>query len=122
MEDLRGFASTYPQFCDRAAVRVPGHGSLPSLEGARPLELTAEALSGFHVEVPKDPEALPSIIKTGPEAVAFYVSFRLEPDRWGIYIREAALRTLREEYHRILWRDLGKYADQNVDDVAERVE
>ncbi len=122
MEDLRDFAAAYPQFCDRAAVRVPGLGSVPPLEAARPLEMTAETLAGFHVEVSKDSEALPSMIKTGPEAVAFYVSFRLEPDRWGVYIREAALRTLREEYHRILWRDLGKYADRNVDDVAERVE
>ncbi len=37
-------------------------------------------------------------------------------------MREAALRALKEEYHRIVWRDLGKYADRNVDDVAERIE
>src|SRR2546428_390201 len=65
---------------------------------------------------------LPNMLKMGPEAVAFYVSFRLAPDRWGIYIREGALRALKEEYHRIIWRDLGKYADRNVDDVAEKVE
>jgi hypothetical protein len=122
MEDLRDFASTYPQFCDRASVRVPGHGNLPSLDGGRLFPLTVENLSTFRVEIPKDPEALPNMIKTGPEAIAYYVSFRLEPDRWGVYVREAAVRTLREEYHRILWRDLGKYADKNVDDVAERVE
>jgi len=62
------------------------------------------------------------MLKMGPEAVAFYVSFRLVPDRWGIYVREGALRALKEEYHRIIWRDLGKYADRNVDDVAEKVE
>src|SRR5437879_12393650 len=65
---------------------------------------------------------LPNMLKMGPEAVAFYVSFRLLPERWGIYVREGALRALKEEYHRIIWRDLGKYADRNVDDVAEKVE
>src|SRR2546428_260796 len=62
------------------------------------------------------------MLKMGPEAVAFYVSFRLVPNRWGIYIREGGLRALKEEYHRIIWRDLGKYADRNVDDIAEKVE
>ncbi len=122
MEDLRDFASRFPAFCDPTAVRVPGLGALPSLEGARPFELTAENLSAFRVDAPKDPEALPNMIKQGPEAVAFYVSFRLAPDRWGVYLRSRGVKSLQEEYHRILWRDLGKYADRDVSDVAERVE
>ena len=122
MEELAGFAAAHPEFCDPKAVRVPGHGTMPSLEGARPFELSADALSAYRAEVPKDPATLPAMLKLGPEAVAFYVSFRLAPDRWGIYVREAALRALKEEYHRIIWRDLGKYADRNVDDVAEKVE
>ena len=122
MEDLSAFATAHPEFCDSKAVRVPGHAAVPSLEGARPFELTADALSAYRVNVPKDPATLPNMLKMGPEAVAFYVSFRLVPDRWGIYVREGALRALKEEYHRIIWRDLGKYADRNVDDVAEKVE
>ena len=122
MEDLSAFANVHPEFCDSKAVRVPGHGAVPSLEGGRAFELTAEALSAYRADAPKDPNTLPSMLKIGPEAVAFYVSFRLAPDRWGIYVREAGLRTLKEEYHRIIWRDLGKYADKNVDDVAEKVE
>src|SRR5206468_224879 len=122
MEDLSAFASAHPEFCDSKSVRVPGHGAVPLLEGARPFELTAEALSAYRADVPKDPATLPSMLKLGPEAIAFYVSFRLVPDRWGIYVREAALRALKDEYHRIIWRDLGKYADRNVDDVAEKVE
>jgi len=74
------------------------------------------------VETPKDPSTLPAMLKVGPEAVAFYVSFRLAPEAWGVYIREGGLRALKEEYHRIIWRDLGKYADQNVDDIADKVE
>ena len=122
MEDLRAFASAFPRFCDRNAVRVPGRGALPSLEGARPFEMGAEHLAAFRVDAAKDPDTLPAMLRQGPEAVAFYVSFRLEPDRWGIYLRERGIKALQEEYHRILWRDLGKYADRDIGDVAERVE
>src|SRR6266571_4942568 len=90
MEELAGFAAAHPEFCDPKAVRVPGHGTMPSLEGGRPFELTADALSAYRAEVPKDPATLPAMLKLGPEAVAFYASFRLAPDRWGIYVREAA--------------------------------
>ncbi len=122
MEDLSEFAATHLEYCDPNSVRVPGHGSLPSLDGARRFELTAENLSAYQAAVPKDLATLPSMLKIGPEAVAFYVSFRLKPETWGVYVREGALRALKEEYHRIIWRDLGKYADRNVDDVAEKVE
>ena len=120
--DFSGFTASHPEFCDPKAVRVPGHEALPPLGGARPFGLTPDNLDTYHVGVPKDANTLPAMLKMGPEAVAFYVSFRLAPDRWGIYIREGALRALKEEYHRIIWRDLGKYADRNVDDVAEKVE
>ena len=122
MEDLRDFASHFPQFCDPNVVRVPGLETLPTLDGARILEMTAESLGAFRIEAPKDPEALPGMLKQGPEAVAFYASFRLTPDRWGLYLRPRGIRALQEEYHRIVWRDLGKYADRDVSDVAERVE
>jgi len=122
MEDPSKFAATHPAFCDPKTIRVPGYGQVPPLEGARPFELTPENLSTYRVEVAKDATALPAMLKLGPEAVAFYVSFRLAPERWGVYIREGGLRALKEEYHRIIWRDLGKYADKNVDDVADKVE
>jgi hypothetical protein len=122
MEDLGGFRAAHPELCEPNSVRVPALGSLPSLDGARPFELTAENLSSYRVKAERDPDTLPRMLKQGPEAVAFYVSFRLAPDHWGIYVREPALRALKEEYHRIIWRDLGKYADRNVDDIAEKVE
>jgi len=122
MEDLSKFAPTHPEFCDPKTIRVPGYVQVPSLEGARSFDLTSENLSTFRVEAAKDATALPAMLKLGPEAVAFYVSFRLAPERWGVYIREGGLRALKEEYHRIIWRDLGKYADKNVDDVADKVE
>src|SRR5438876_10221801 len=122
MEDLSEFAKTHPGLCDPKAIRVPGHGQMPSLEGARPFELTPENLSSYRVEAVKDTTVLPAMLKLGPEAVAFYASFRLVPERWGVYIREGALRALKEEYHRIIWRDLGKYADKKVDERADKVE
>jgi hypothetical protein len=122
MEDLARFAAAHPELSDARSIRVPGLGTVPPLQGARPFELTAENLSSYRAEAPKDPNALPAMLKFGPEAVSFYVSFRLAPDRWGVYIREGALRALKEEFHRIIWRDLGKYADKNVDDIADKVE
>src|SRR3989449_9348883 len=122
MENLAEFAATHPEFCDPKTIRVPAYGQVPPLEGARLFELTSENLSNYRIEAAKDTTALPAMLKMGAEAVAFYVSFRLVPDRWGIYIHEGGLRALKEEYHRIIWRDLGKYADKNVDDIAEKVE
>src|SRR3989442_15050150 len=118
MEDFGGFASAHPEFCDPNAVRVPGHARVPLLDAARPFELSADSLSAYRVDAPKDPTTLPNILKMGPEAVAFYVSFRLGPNRWGIYIREGGLRGLKEENHPIIWRDLGRYDGRNIRDAA----
>src|SRR5919198_6747423 len=105
MEDLSRFASAHPELSDPKTVRVPGLGVIPSLDGARPFELSAESLSSYRVEAAKDPGTLPAMLKAGPEALAFYVSFRHGPNRWGIFVRESGLRALKDEYHRILWRD-----------------
>src|SRR6266508_3077074 len=69
MENLGSFAAAHPEFCDPKAVRVPGHGTMPSLEGARPFELTADALSAYRAEVPKDPATLPAMLKLSPEDI-----------------------------------------------------
>src|SRR2546428_5244205 len=106
MEDLSSFASSYPQFCDPNKVRVPGYGTTPAVDGARPFELSAENLSAFRVQSPKDPATLPNMLKMGPEAVAFYVSFSPAPDRWGPYIRVRGVHALKEGHHPIIWREL----------------
>src|SRR2546422_10443038 len=100
MEDLSSFASSYPQFCDPNKVRVPGYGATPAVDGARPLELSAENLSAFRVQSPKDPATLPNMLKMGPEAVAVYVSLLLPPGRGGILIRRSAAPPLKGEKHR----------------------
>src|SRR2546430_16530083 len=98
MEALSAFATAHPEFCDQKVVRVPGHGAVPPLEGARPFELTADALSAYRVDVPKDPTTLPNMLKSGPEAIAFYVSFRPAPHPGGIYGCEGAPRPVKEGY------------------------
>src|SRR5438445_279005 len=74
MEDLSSFASSYPQFCDPNKVRVPGYGTTPAVDGARPFELSAENLSAFRVQSPKDPATLPNMLKMGPEAFRQYIN------------------------------------------------
>src|SRR2546422_11265396 len=101
MEDLSSFASSYPQFCDPNKVRVPGYGATPAVDGARPLEPSAQNLSAFRVQSPKDPATLPNMLKMGPEAVAVYVSFRLAPGRAGLSTPGGALRALKEGYTRV---------------------
>src|SRR5256885_16188548 len=97
MEDLSGFAAAHPEFSDPKTIRVPGYGQLPPLEGARPFDLTSENLTTFHIEAAKDPNALPAMLKLGPEAVGIFVGFPPPPGRWGGYIRGGGLRGLQEE-------------------------
>src|SRR5438132_11505384 len=97
MEDLSSFASSYPQFCDPNKVRVPGYGTTPTVDGARPFELSAENQSAVRVQSPKDPATLPNMLKMGPEAGAFYVSNRLATVRCSIYIRPVGLLTTKNE-------------------------
>src|SRR5947207_13616729 len=120
MEDLSRFAASHPELCNPSVVRVPGIGSLPALEGARPFELSAENLAAFRVETPKDPSTLPAMLKVGPEAVAFYVRFRLAPAAWGVYSRQGGLRAPKEECHRIIWRDRGKYGAQHGHGIGDQ--
>ncbi|HEY5538265.1 MAG TPA: hypothetical protein VIL58_01840 [Thermoplasmata archaeon] len=118
--DLSAFASQHPEMCDRGKLLALGVSDAPP--AARPLPLTPESLESFTVSAPKDPDALGAMLKQGPEAIATYVSFRVDPRRFGTYLREGGLRSLKEEYHRIIWRDLGKYADKDITEVAERIE
>src|SRR2546425_1696189 len=97
-------------------------GAREPAPGAKEFDMSPEALEAFSVGTPKDSGTLPAMLKQGPEAVAYYVSFRTDPERFGIFVRGGGLKALKEEYHRIIWRDLGKYADKPIDDVAERIE
>src|SRR3989304_8135922 len=117
--DLSAVHSQSPALCDDARTRPLG--AHEPAAPARELDLAPETLERFSIRVPKDPDTLPRILKQGPEAVGYYVSFRTDPQHWGVYLREAGVRALKEEYHRIIWRDLGKYVDKPMDDVVDRI-
>jgi hypothetical protein len=105
--DPSRFRAEHPKFCDAAKVRVPGLGAPPPTDGATPFDGSLSVLAG----VAKDPNTIPGMLKQGPEAIGFYLSFRLS-DRWGIYLRRPAVVALREEYHRIIMRDLKGYMEK----------
>lgn len=122
--DPATFRATHPEFCDAARIRVPGLGPPPPTDGAAPFEGDFTVLGG----VPKDPAAIPGMLKQGPEACGFYLSFRLS-DRWGLYLKKPSLVALRDEFHRIIMRDLKGYmqtregyAGASVDDLVGQME
>ena len=102
--DAATFRAEHPEFCDAAKIRVPGLGTPPPTTGAVPFDGDPAAFSG----VAKDPNTLPSLLKQGPEAVGFYRSFRLG-EEWGLYLKRPAVVALKEEFHRIIMRDLKGY-------------
>ena len=122
--DPANFRDAHPELCEPARVRVPGIGSPPATDGAVPFEGDLTILAG----VPKDANTIPGVLKQGPEACGFYLSFRLS-DRWGLYVRKGALVALREEYHRIIMRDLkgymakpDGYSGPPIDDLVGQME
>ena len=102
--DPAKFRAAHPEFCDPAQVRVPGIGATPPTDGAIPFDGDASVLAG----VAKDATTLPALLKQGPEACGFYLSFRLS-DQWGLYLRKGRLVALKDEYDRIIRRDLKGY-------------
>jgi len=122
--DPMAFRREHPEFCDDARIRVPGLGTTPPTEGATPFDGDL----GLPWSVAKDATTLPSMLKQGPEACGFYLSFRLS-DRWGVYLRRPALIALKDEFHRIIMRDLKGYrqnpegyAGTSVDALIEQME
>src|SRR2546426_9071626 len=102
--DPANFRNAHPELCEPAKVRVPGIGSPPATDGAVPFEGDLTILAG----IPKDANTIPGMLKQGPEACGFYLSFRLS-DRWGLYLRKGRLVALKDEYDRIIRRDLKGY-------------
>src|SRR5437879_12886129 len=103
--DLTSFKAQFPALCDDARMRTLG--AHEPADGARELDLTPEALESFTVPTPKDPGTLPAILKLGPEAVAYYVSFRTDPQRFGIYLRPGGVKALDDEFHPLIWGPRG---------------
>lgn len=106
--DVARFRADHPEFCDPAKVRVPGIGTPPPTDGAIPFDGDLK----LPWSVSKDANTLPNLLKQGPEAIGFYLSFRLS-DGWGVYLRRPAVLALKEEFHRILMRDLKGYMNRS---------
>ena len=102
--DPAAFRKDHPEFCDAAKIRVPGLGTPPSIDGALPFDGDPAAFAG----VARDPNTIPDLLKKGPESCGFYLSFRAS-DRWGLFLRRPAVVALKEEFHRIIMRDLKGY-------------
>ena len=102
--DVATFRTDHPELCDAAKIRIPGIGTPPPTTAAVAFQGDISVLAG----IPKDPNTLPAMLKQGPEACGFYLSFRLS-DKWGLHLRKRALVGLKEEYHRIIMRDLKGY-------------
>ncbi len=102
--DPATFRKEHPDYCDAAKLRAPGVGGVPPTAGAVAFEGVVSVLAA----VPRDPNTLSGMLKSGPEACGFYLSFRLT-DRWGLYFRKGSLVALKEEYHLIIMRDLRGY-------------
>lgn len=118
------FRADHPEFCDPATVRVPGLGSCPPTSSATPFDGDVSAFRG----VAKDPNTLPDMLKRGPEAAGFYVSFRLA-EKWGIFLRRPAVVAIKEEFHRMIMRDLKGYMEKapgyegaSVEDLVDQME
>lgn len=105
--DAAAFRADHPEFCNPRTVRVPGLGNPPPIDGAAAFDGELSAFAG----VTKDPTTIPGLLKQGPETAGFYLSFRLS-DRWGLYLKRASLVAIREEFDRIIMRDLKGYAQK----------
>jgi hypothetical protein len=121
MEDLRNFQAAHPELCEVEAATLPG-----SRGDARPLDAQSVATDAlfeeFAAEPERDPSTLAEMLREGPDAVAWYHSFRLDPEGFGVYVDRGRVAGMKAEYHRMIWRDLANYVDAPVDDVLPMVE
>lgn len=120
--DPATFAKEFPAFCDPAGLRIPNLNTPPPAVLPRyRLEKSEASLGKLGEGIVKDPAAITDFVKIGPETVAHYRSFRLgEP--WGIIVSEARLVGLKEEIHRIIYRDLGRTVDKPVGKPGDMLE
>lgn len=122
IKDLSDFKRKFPACCDPERVCVPVLGRPPSIRTAYPLSINEDLSHRLSVLNSKNSLTIQKMLKQGVEAAAWYLSFRFDPDCWGAYVREEALVALRDEYHRIIWRDLGKYTERDLEEDIRAVE
>ncbi len=105
MVDFAAFRRENPQFCGEG-VRIPGIVPVDDRPGIMVTDWR-EAYERTVKEDPwrKPPVARPRMQEEGGEAFGYYLSFRLKPERWGVYLHGPPLVGLANEILRVL--DLG---------------
>lgn len=103
MLDFASFKERHPQLCNEEMMRIPGL----VVEERRRGEKVAgweEAYRRMLREDPweKPPSVRPLMQERGAEAFGYYLSFRLEPERWGVYLLGPPLLGLAKEVLRVL--------------------
>lgn len=103
MLDHASFRSSHPELSDREKIRVPGLTTCRGLTGEE-VESWEEAYRKLLEEVSwEDSFPARSLMKEhGAEAFGSYLSFRLEPERWGLYLKRRPLMGLAQEILRVL--------------------
>ncbi|MCJ2520652.1 MAG: hypothetical protein LN412_06895 [Candidatus Thermoplasmatota archaeon] len=103
MLDLDSFRDDHPHLCSEERIRIPGLVSESKLDG-----LAVENSSRVYKKIMRDdPWEEPPIVRLlmqeeGAEAFGYYLSFRLDPGRWGIYFRVRPIIGLAKEVLRVL--------------------
>ncbi|MFQ5552621.1 MAG: hypothetical protein ACE5EW_02760 [Thermoplasmata archaeon] len=103
MIDFPSFRDEHPEFCPEDRLRVPGLGA-PSQGKIQKVNDWEEA---YEAVTTGDPWDDPLVVRKrmqefGAEAFGHYLSFRLDPDGWGLYLRGAPLVGLAKEVLRVL--------------------
>jgi hypothetical protein len=103
MLDLGSFRDQYPHLCPPGGIRVPGL----AVEDPDLGEKVRDWKEAYERLLDLDPWREPPIVRPlmkeqGTEAFGHYVSFRLEPDRWGLHLRGVTLIGLSREILRVL--------------------
>ncbi len=103
MLDFSSFRNQHPDLCDHSKIRIPGLVSEEVPSGAR----VANWKEAYDKILKDDPWDEPPVVRQlmqegGAEAFGCYVSFRLDPEHWGVYLRGKPLIGLAKEIHRVL--------------------
>ncbi len=103
MIDLTSFRSEHPEFCPEDRLRVPGLGPRT---GTSPIEVGG--WEGAYKELQavdpwRDPPPVRKLMQEfGAEAFGHYLSFRLDPDHWGLHLQGAPIVGFAKEVLRVL--------------------
>lgn len=103
MIDFRSFRDEHPELCPQDRLRVPGLGAQPAA-GTAELGGWEDAYKGLTGGDPwGDPTPVrPLMQESGAEAFGYYLSFRLDPDHWGLHVQGPPIVGFAREVVRVL--------------------